>query len=370
MQIATEHLPTIRERVAKINRRAEKLGVEGVSLKLGERSFAVRYDERDVKYNVEVIEVEVIGPRVKIDGWEFFAVIDHVEHLVKAMPGAPENLNLRHLVEDDSCEHCNTDRRRNSTFVLSKDTELVKVGSTCLKDFLGHDVNLTVMVKSMELEDEFERMGMGGVASFDLEYFLTVAAGAIREFGWTSRSKAREEMTSSTSEDVLSHMFNSRFKIETTDEDAQLAAATLAWARTLSPDDFNDYLGNLAQIAANNFVTPRSAGLAASMINAYQRAEQIRMEREAQITAPVPEGRITVTGKIVKLAWKEGFQGQSRRVFTVLDDRGFRVWGTVPSAIASKVEPGNRVTFIATLEASDRDETFGFAKRPSKAQLV
>lgn len=63
----------------------------------------------------------------------------------------------------------------------------------------------------------------------------------------------------------------------------------------------------------------------------------------------------------------------------VLDDRGFKVWGTVPAAlerdehggmtVGTIAEKGDRVTFTARLEPSSDDETFGFFKRPRRSTL-
>lgn len=58
----------------------------------------------------------------------------------------------------------------------------------------------------------------------------------------------------------------------------------------------------------------------------------------------------------------------ARLVMLVQDDRGFKVWGSVPSSI-SEAGTGDRVTFSATIEASDKED-FGFFKRPTKAQIL
>lgn len=89
-------------------------------------------------------------------------------------------------------------------------------------------------------------------------------------------------------------------------------------------------------------------------------------EPEAQ---PVPAGKgVEVTGKVIKTDWHENDFGD-RKVMTVKTDAGWLVWGTVPSAIYS-VQAGDTVTFVANLEASDRDPSFGFFKRPRKAELL
>jgi hypothetical protein len=71
---------------------------------------------------------------------------------------------------------------------------------------------------------------------------------------------------------------------------------------------------------------------------------------------------------VLSVKWQENDFG-GREVMTVKDDRGFLVWGSTPHAIDS-VQKGDRVRFVANVERSDRDETFGFFKRPRKAEVV
>lgn len=112
---------------------------------------------------------------------------------------------------------------------------------------------------------------------------------------------------------------------------------------------------------------------------------QVRLdEREAaarlltEAGVQVPTGRVVIEGEIVWADYKESYGPYGRTVYTakmiVVSDAGWKVYGTVPTAI----EPGNgldslkgqRVRFTATVEAKDGDPLFGFAKRPSKAELL
>jgi hypothetical protein len=92
-----------------------------------------------------------------------------------------------------------------------------------------------------------------------------------------------------------------------------------------------------------------------------------KAERDAEPKVPVPTGRYVVTGTVVSRKWKDDPYG-GRLVWTVKDDRGFRVWGTVPRSL--DVEVGDRVEFTAAVTPSDDDETFGFTKRPTKASVL
>ena len=91
------------------------------------------------------------------------------------------------------------------------------------------------------------------------------------------------------------------------------------------------------------------------------------------IPADVLEGRTTIAGEVVSTKMQEGYYGTTYKML-VKDDRGFKVWGTVPASIDEAVYNGRleddatiRVEFVATIEASDDDDTFGFFKRPAKA---
>jgi hypothetical protein len=107
----------------------------------------------------------------------------------------------------------------------------------------------------------------------------------------------------------------------------------------------------------------------------------VKREQEAaeHPAAPVVEGRIKITGEILVMKWQDSDYGTTHKMM-VRDDRGFRVWGTVPSSLESSysvaggdvagVEKGDRIEFMATVEASKDDTTFGFFKRPSKAVKV
>lgn len=84
-----------------------------------------------------------------------------------------------------------------------------------------------------------------------------------------------------------------------------------------------------------------------------------------RIDVPVTDERITFTGEILSVKWKEGpVYGSGAWKMTVRDDRGFVVWGTMPSSIDG--EKGDRVQFDATVKPSDDDPTFGFFSRPTK----
>lgn len=101
--------------------------------------------------------------------------------------------------------------------------------------------------------------------------------------------------------------------------------------------------------------------------------EQQQSEREKRDAAheageDAPEGRIVITGIVLAFKLQSSQFGDTLKML-VQDDRGFRVWGSVPKSL-DDAERENRITFTATVTASDRDAKFGFFKRPTKAAIL
>ena len=102
---------------------------------------------------------------------------------------------------------------------------------------------------------------------------------------------------------------------------------------------------------------------------AKRQAERERTQASADV--PVTDERIEITGEVVGIKYWAGYAYNSPDIkkIIVLDDRGFKLFGTAPSAIL-EADRGDRVTFTAAVETSKDDTQFGFFKRPTKAQLL
>jgi len=95
-----------------------------------------------------------------------------------------------------------------------------------------------------------------------------------------------------------------------------------------------------------------------------------RAERDAAHEAGenAPEGRVVITGAVLAFKVQESMYGDVLKML-VQDDRGFRVWGSVPSSL-DDAERESRITFTATVTPSDKDAKFAFFKRPAKAAVI
>lgn len=137
----------------------------------------------------------------------------------------------------------------------------------------------------------------------------------------------------------------------------------------------HDIIADIAEKGATyGDISPKAAALVRKIAKeeTVRRAEALLAE-EAEAAAgdepvPVTDERIEFTGTVLKRYWKSNDYGE-KLVMIFLDDRGFKVWGTVPSKLGDS-EVGDRLKFAATVTVSDEDPGFGFFKRPTKAALL
>lgn len=119
--------------------------------------------------------------------------------------------------------------------------------------------------------------------------------------------------------------------------------------------------------------------------------EQKKIESgEVKAPGPVPTGKgITIEGVLVTEKWVDGYAGERVHKMLIESDDGWKVWGTKPAVFDTPghwdypeggerqwvpnplaVEKGDRVKFVAEVEVKRGEPTFGFFKRPHKAERI
>lgn len=285
-----------------------------------------------------------------------------------------------HSFDRNQCDHCNTQRNRNMVVeLINNQNETRIIGSTCMVDYTGHNPT-RLLVKAANtfinefdgIEDEY-RSGSGGTASTSTQHFVAAALHAINLNGYTP---TRTETASSPTRDVAQYILFDPRGADLNKEaltDANLAAAQqiIDWATAHEPGvDASSFDWNLYTTASSETISRKREGFAAYLPEAYRRHLETENQTAANMTAePVPTGRQTVCGAILRFKTVESAYGTTIKM-TVEDQRGFRVYTTVPKAILDTVTLGSVVQFDATLTRSTDSDTFGFAKRPTKAAVL
>lgn len=95
-------------------------------------------------------------------------------------------------------------------------------------------------------------------------------------------------------------------------------------------------------------------------------------KKEEEVRHPIPtdlnNGRHEFVGTVKGFKTVESDYGVTTKM-VFQDDRGFFLYGTAPS-VGEWYDKGARLSFCAKLTISDKDETFGFYSRPTKAKVI
>jgi hypothetical protein len=267
-----------KDKMETLAKRAKKL--TGERLFLTVVGFHKEEDTGSKFYGKKIMEVFVAFPEPKLAGWEFVARIDHASEAGNIV----RTTGLRALPQfyrdaGPECDHCGHNRKRRDTFVVHHDEQGFKqVGTSCLKDFLGHG-DAAKWAKIAELNasiGEFVRgtydhsEGLINRAWISTQSFMERCAVNILANGFTSKKASYETGKQSTAEDVWAGIHGMHL---ITPQAAQLAQDALEWAQNLT-GDISDYEHNCYVIANSESIEPRSIGIAASIVGVYYRNQQ------------------------------------------------------------------------------------------------
>lgn len=382
--------------VARLNRRAERLGVEPLRYEYTgaewcdfERKFDRASGESRVR-GWEVVEIELEGGSIHLPGWTFAGTIEHLdgENVLRAAPeqSIPESYRDAAKV----CDHCGLDRQRIDTFVVVSDAgEYKQLGRSCTADYLGSVdpqrlaswLEAVHALLASEGDEDGDEHGPRQHMTYRPDEIVAIANGAIRAFGFIKSAEA-----GSTKGTVGTWMGGGSAQrkleergMEVTAEDYEAAEKMVAWAAEQGRE--NDYIANLAAYARQERVDDRAMGLLASLPTAYGRAMGQIAERKAreekraaerEDAQPAPSGRQVVEGIIVGRKEQENDYGRYGGVtikVALLTAAGWRLWVTLPAAIED-AQIGDTVRLTAAVQPSEDDPTFAFGSRPSKASII
>jgi len=133
----------------------------------------------------------IIHPEMKMGDWDIIGKIENLSAMIDGVyskhyeKGSKKNSNIISQISDDdvseynfwdcSCEHCGVDRFRKKLMILKNKNSGIKkvVGMSCLKDFVGHDVEKSILLYSFLSEfNGFGKSEGKPVWGFDLDTTL------------------------------------------------------------------------------------------------------------------------------------------------------------------------------------------------------
>lgn len=331
-RIPKDNLPELTSRLDKLNKRANKLGVTPVTFQVVDTEleqhtcpsdwceWAPWDDEKRECYNVGQVRVwqhvSLFGETPKLNGWVLAATVEHTPegNMVRTVPG--QSVDLKYREGAAYCAHCKLIRNRRDTFIVKhEDGREAEVGSDCIKDFLGHadPHRMAAWAEALGAFDvvirNLSEYGNEPIErrTVDATAFLWNVCAVVREKGWLSRSKARENRAKNdgeveadgrrwlpeeaTADRAIRNMYPTtqrerEERIEITDEDKETAENIMQWAeetlQSVDPYSLNDYLHNLRIATAQHYLEYRDLGIFASVVVPYRTAKAIHEEYEAR----------------------------------------------------------------------------------------
>ena len=345
--IDAANLANLQTRIAKIAKRASKIGCAAITLVVL-ATYVIRrqFINDEGEYftrNVPVVDLTIDGQAPRImgtagAGYELLATIEHTAggNIIRQCPTDLDDrgfTNVQGEIDayreaDADCDHCNVKRKRNDTFLVYEGSSgtVRQIGRTCLQDFLGgKDPHAMVALADAYVACVRAVQGAGerGDDLADLCEFLVYTAASIRLHGWVSKGKCRDDQipTASDAESCLWDWTGKHTNGKPTADDLELACKALDYVTAdleAKGAKRNSYQQNLWVIIKNGTVGPRHAGFAASIVPYYERAmgqeaEQVDYKARAAASQHVGQvkQRLTFSATVERRSSFEGRFGMT-----------------------------------------------------------
>lgn len=129
----------------------------------------------------------------------------------------------------------------------------------------------------------------------------------------------------------------------------------------------------LARLVKYGKWSDKQLAFARKLLEQIDKREIVRAKRiDAKKHLPdVPEGRIQLSGTILKMKQEsDRWRGEYFKIY-LRDDRGFTVWGSLPTMENSdRLDVGDIISFTARVKRAEDDTKHGFYSNPTKGKIV
>jgi len=253
---------------------------------------------------------------VHFSGWSFVATINHVQvddgQHINLINKAPEFVDADLGVELRNarpvCQHCNTARRRNDTFVIREHAKganprQLQVGRNCLADYLGDADGTSILryatfvagIRGFFDDEDLRELGSSDRSDgYSVDGIIAWAAASVEYRGFVSRGFVRENdgyglatadhviqtlsvlnrlggATAEDRKDLANAWGQEEWTRPVTDSHRELAESIIEWTQTIADDTDSDYLWNLKVACGLHTISSKQIGIVASAVTAYDR---------------------------------------------------------------------------------------------------
>lgn len=394
-------LADFNKKLAKLNAKAVKLGMEPVSVSVVETfeevrgivgrdpkplaGYRVTVDGKD-RWAVVMVRLNVEGSAPKLAGYEFVATVDlrGENQVVRALPFV-EGVDLPPFWSTDChCDHCNSARRRNDVLVVREieTGKLLQIGRNCAADFFRSTDALAALsvgegvFGSYGCDDEESWGSVRAEPYISLSSLFAQAAAVVRKFGWVSTRMAERDATlQSTRGRVWANLFPwpkmpVEDRVTPIEEDYAVAADVVAWlmeAFVGKPEHArSDFERNVVAVIEGVDGLPRARvrnlNFLIWVIDGYKRELEKRVQRQIDAQRAKGSAHVGTVGErttfSLTLRFRKVFDSQFGRKalckFTEANGNTVIWWGTSDAAFDMKLD--HEYIVKATVKAhGDRD---------------
>lgn len=369
------NLPKVLAKARSLAARAEAKGLSGgYNISIEDRILPAIGAGKPKQAQFLIIE----GEPVRYAGWQFVAVAEWIngQPVVSGSPWYEGEQVDRASLREGGCDHCKADRRRNKVIIVENEAgQRKQVGSSCVKDFLGAEVN-GAWFSDKDPFDEFGGYaGSGGIALESFSEVLFWAASVIRTKGWVSKSASEygdKQSSVSWVKFVMGPRPSGRYsddfgrewdamKAAVNDDDRAAAERAFAYGQAMEGD--SDYAMNVRAVFstgesfAKSFFDPKHIGLVVSVVGMMLKAEGKAAQEAAEAAQPIveelfaePKAKIQISGAVVSdvIAFESAYgSGQ----IIVMIGEGYRFKWMTSSAPGLSV--GDVIDFKASVKGKD-----------------
>jgi hypothetical protein len=391
--VPVENVKRLETKFAKLVRKAGRLGFDApVLTHVGDVAHTA-IDETGRRTVTRYSAYTLSSAPVHFSGWSFAATIEHAQvdngqylNLVNKAPSAADlDLGIELRNARPVCQHCNTARRRNDTFVIRhSDGRQLQVGRQCLADYLGDADGSSILTYASFIrtigtfwdEDDFGWGSGSRVDAFSVSGILAWAAASVAFRGFVSRGFVYENGYGLATADHVIQTLVDRDKGRTqdlakawdqdvwtnplTDSHRELAESIIEWTQTIADDTDSDYLWNLRVACGLHTITAKQIGIVASAVTAYDRhingqRRKAEQEKVAETSEYIGKKGDKIGRKLSAADKRKGASAFPALTVTVGFTRCFETdWG-VTELVSLTDTDGNALTWFASNGAYDTD---------------
>lgn len=371
--LSDEELVATRGKIDKLNARAARRGLAGHLEVEAERVTETETLPSGFEVTKVYWAVRVTGEAPHYNGWRFIATLDFdpaAGLITKTVPGYEGTID-RSALRENHCDHCNTDRQRNETYLVRHATtgETRQVGSACIKDFLGGHSARPVIYDREFIREELGGGGFGA-SDYDVtpETALGIAWAAIQEYGFERSSASEYYGGGVPTKFRLEQVLYPRSKPQEAaltdravgDKLRPLAEQAKSQAKLIKDYILSDafegdgeYVTNLKNVLRGERVSRKFFGLLASAPQAWARSVERDLRRQAEKAQLVNEtfgaagDKVELTVTVKSIRYLDSHYGTTTLYTLVTSDGHLVKWFSSSAALGDEV-----TTAVFTIKAT------------------